>query len=172
MSALASKSAAQEQSTANARIRVRVAGLTDRESLLSLVSRSVAFGLPTWRDPQRMLAAEIDLIGSILASPRTDAVLMIAEGSHGAPHGFIRVHAATDCYTHERHGHVAQIEVARGPRALSTGQALIAAAEEWTRSRGYRVLTLSEFWSNQPARQLCRQLGFVEETVKYRKAVR
>ena len=171
MSALASKSAGQEQSTANAGIGVRIAGLADREFVMSLVPRSAAFGLPTWRDPQRMLAAEIDLIGSILASPRTDAVLMIAEDGHGAPHGFIRVHAATDCYTHERHGHIAQIVLAHGPRAMHTGHALIAAAEEWTRSRGYRVLTLSEFWSNHPARQLCRQLGFVEETVKYRKAV-
>ena len=172
MSALASKSTAQEQSTANARIGVRIAGLADRESLVSLVPQSAAFGLPTWRDPQRMLAAEIDLIGSILASPRTDAVLMIAEDGHSTPHGFIRMHAATDCYTHERHGHVAQIVLAHGPRALPTAQALIAAAEEWTRSRGYRVLTLSEFWPNHPGRQLCKQLGFVEETVKYRKAVR
>ena len=172
MSALASKLAGPEQSTANAGIGVRIAGLADRESLVSLVSRSAAFGLPTWRDPQRMLAAEIDLIGSILASPRTDAVLMIAEDSCSTPQGFIRVHAATDCHTHERHAHIAQIVLAHGPQELAIGRALIAAAEEWARSRGYRVLTLSEFWPNHPARQLCKQFGFVEEAVKYRKAVR
>ena len=172
MSARALKSTGRERPAEISEVGVRVARQTDREFVVSLILRSLAFGLPTWRDPQRMLAAEIDRIGSVLASPRTDAVVMIAEDDHGAPHGFIRVHAATDCHTHERHGHVAQIAVAHGPHELAAGQALITAAEEWTRARGYRVLTLSEFWPNHPARQRCKQLGFVEEVVGYRKSIR
>ena len=126
-----------------------------------------------------MLAAYMEVIGSILRpqgaqghAPRSDAALLIAEDEHAAPLGFILLVAATDCYTHERHGHVAQIVVADDSKGLAVATVLIAAAEQWVRSRGYRLLTLSEFWNDHPARALCERLGFVEEIVKYRKVVR
>jgi GNAT superfamily N-acetyltransferase len=119
-----------------------------------------------------MLAAYTEVIGSVLHKPRSGAALLIAEDRRASPLGFILLVAATDCYTHERHGHVAQIVVVEGAEELATGEALIASAEEWSCSRGYRLLTLSEFWANHPARAVYGQLGFVEEIVKYRKVVR
>jgi GNAT superfamily N-acetyltransferase len=138
---------------------------------MSLVPGLVASGLPPWRDPRKTLAAYIEVIGSILYAPRSGAALLIAEDGHRTPLGFTLLVAATDCYTHERHGHVAQIVVV-DPQDMVVGPTLIAAAEDWARSRGYRLLTMSEFWANHPARALCQQLGFVEEIVKYRKNVR
>lgn len=172
MSTLARKSTSLEWSTADFEILVRVAKLADRDFVMSLIPRLVAFGLPAWRDPRRMLAAEIDLVSNALAGVRSDAIILIVEDRQAVTLGFVHVHAATDCHTHEREGHVAQMVIVDGPHELAAGRALIAAAEEWTRSRGYRVLTQGEFWSNHSARGLCKRLGFVEEIVKYRKAVR
>lgn len=172
MSTSARKSPESEWPAADCEVSVRVVQRADREFVIPLVSRLVAFGLPAWRDQRQMLAAGIDLISNALAGHRSDAVVMIAESQHGERLGFIHTHAATDCHTHERHAHVAQIVVVDGPQEVAAGRALIEAAEEWARSRGYRVLTLSEFWFNHPARGECKQLGFVEESVKYRKAVR
>ncbi len=170
MSALARP--AMQTGRANAEVRTRIAESADREFVMSLAPRLVASGLPPWRDPRRMLAAYVEVIGSILIARRSDAALLIAEDGCGTPLGFILLVAATDCYTHERHGHVVQIVVVDGARELAAGAALIAAAEEWARSRGYRLLTLGEFWDDHPARAVCKRLGFVEEIVKYRKAVR
>lgn len=57
---------------------------------------------------------------------------------------------------------------ARGP---SVGEALIAAAEQWARSRGYDMLSLNVFLANTPARALFERLGFAPETVRYVKAL-
>jgi GNAT superfamily N-acetyltransferase len=160
-----------ECTVANSGVHARAAEPSDRDFVMSLVPRLVASGLPPWRDPRKMLAAYIEVICSILSAPRSGAALLVAEDEPGTPLGFILLVAATDCYTHERHGHVAQIVVV-DPQDMVAGLALIAAAEEWARSRGYRLLTLSEFWANHPARAVCQRLGFVEESVKYRKNVR
>ena len=172
MNTLAHTATDGEWPTADFAVGVRVAQPADREFVMSLVSRLVALGLPAWRDQRRMLAAGIDLISNALVGHRSDAIVMITESQGGERLGFVHIHAATDCHTHERHAHVAQMLVVDGPQELAAGRALIAAAEEWARSRGYRVLTLDEFWPNRQARGLCKQLGFDEESVKYRKAVR
>jgi len=156
MNALARKSMGTQH--ADSVIRTRVAAQADRDFVISLAPRLVASGLPPWRHPRRMLAAYVEVIDSILRSdaaqhhaPRTGAALLLAEDGDATLLGFVLLVAATDCYTHERCGHVAQIVVAHSEHELSVGMALIAAAEAWTRSRGYRVLTLSEFWANHPA---------------------
>ena len=171
--------AAMETERANTHVCTRAAQSSNRDFVLSLAPLLVASGLPPWRDPRKLLAAYIEVIGSILRpqevqslARRSDAALLIAEDGHAVPLGFILLVAATDCYTHGRHGHVAQIVVADGRQELPAGLALIAAAEAWARSRGHRMLTLSEFWANHPARAVCQHLGFIEEIVKYRKAVR
>ena len=171
MNATALKSAAIERAEMDPGIRVRIAESRDQDFVMSLVPRLVASGLPSWRDPRKMLAAYSEVIGSVLHTQRSGAVLLIAEDEHAVPLGFILLVAATDCYTHERHGHVAQIVVV-DPQDVAAGLALIDAAENWARSRGYRLLMMSEFWANHPARAICQQLGFVEEAVSYRKAVR
>jgi len=170
MSRLAQRSAGMECAVGDSRVQVRAAERPDRDFVMSLVPRLVASGLPPWRDPRKMLAAYIEVIGGILHMARSDAALLVAEDGQGMPGGFILVVAATDCYTHERHGHVAQIVVV-DQQDMVVGLALIAAAEDWARSRGYRLLTLCEFWANHPARAMYQQLGFAEELVKYRKAV-
>ena len=169
MSALARNSAGSEGAIHE--VRTRPADPLDRQFVMSLVPRLIASGVPPWRDPRKMLAAYIEVIGSIFYSRRSDAALLIAEDGQGTPLGFILLVAATDCYTHERHGHVAQIVVV-DPQDMAAGMALIDTAEDWARSRGYRLLMMSEFWANHPARAICQQLGFVEEAVSYRKAVR
>lgn len=168
MSALARNSAGRE--AAIHEVRTRPADPIDRQFVMSLVPRLIASGLPPWRDPRKMLAAYSEVIGSILAMSRSGAALLIAEDEHATPLGFMLLVAATDCYTHERHGHVAQLALA-DPQDVVVGQTLIGAAEAWSRSGGYRLLTISEFWANHPARAICQQLGFTEEAVSYRKTV-
>ncbi len=170
MSALARSSTERSLQHADSGLSTRIAEPADRDFVMSLVPRLVASGLPSWRDPRKMLAAYMEVIGSILHAQRSGAALLIAEDGYAVPRGFILLVAATDCYTHERHGHVAHLALA-DPQDVVVGQSLIGAAEAWARSRGYRLLTISEFWANHPARAICQQLGFVEEIVKYRKAV-
>lgn len=178
MNTLAQESMEMEPLAAYPGLSVRIAEPADRDFVMSLTPRLVASGPPPWRDPRKMLAAYVEVIGSILRpqgvqrhTPRSGAALLIAEDAHATPIGFVLLVAAIDCYTHERHGHVAQI-VIMDPQDIAAGQTLIAAAQDWTRSRGCRLLTMSEFWANHPASAVYQQPGFAEELVKYRRAVR
>ena len=47
------------------------------------------------------------------------------------------------------------------------GSALLAASEEWARSRGARRLTLNVFESNRRARALYERRGFAPESLRY-----
>jgi len=124
---------------------------------MALVPRLVALGLPPWRHPRKLLAAYVAVITGILHAPRWNAAFLIAEDGHARPLGFVLLTAATDCYTRDRHAQLSPVVVTDGGRELAIGIALIAAATAWARSSGYRLLTLSEFLGNHPARALCRQ---------------
>ncbi len=62
--------------------------------------------------------------------------------------------------------------VAPGGEGRGAGRALMAAAEEWARGRGYRLLTLNAFSRNTRARRLYERLGYGEDMVKYVKELR
>ncbi len=56
------------------------------------------------------------------------------------------------------------VTAAAGGRGV--GSALMAYAEEWTRQRGFSLLTLNAFTANRRARDLYARLGFQEEWIR------
>jgi ribosomal protein S18 acetylase RimI-like enzyme len=54
------------------------------------------------------------------------------------------------------------MSVARDWRGHGVGSALLAAAIEWARERGFRAVRLEVFPHNEPALALYRKFGFVE----------
>ncbi len=63
---------------ASTAIHVREAVTADRDSILVLVTLLVEFGPPPWRDPGQIVAAESETLGSILASSRAGASILVA----------------------------------------------------------------------------------------------
>ncbi len=66
---------------------------------------------------------------------------------------------ASDCYTHQRQGHLAQVAIAKDLEFSIDAVALIGAATAWARSRGYSVLTVERFWIGHPARALATTMA-------------
>jgi GNAT superfamily N-acetyltransferase len=126
-------------------VRVRPASRTDREFVVSLMPRLVEFGPPPWRDPAQMTAFDTRVITESLLNPKPGAAVFVAEDADGTPLGFIHLHPATEHYNHEEHGHVEDLIVAPAGEGRGVGRALLEKAEEWSRSRGYRWLTLKVF---------------------------
>lgn len=148
-------------------MRIRPASQADREFVVSLMPRLVEFGPPAWRDPEQMTAHDTRVITESLLDPNAGAAVLIAEDSDGTPLGFIHLHAATEHYNREEHGHVEDIIVAPAGEGRGVGRALLEKAEEWARSRGYRWLTLNVFAENLRAREVYKRLGYGEDMVKY-----
>lgn len=153
--------------TKNPTVRIRPASSDDREFILSLVPRLVEFGPPPWRDIPEMIKTDREVLTDKLLNQPSDTVFFIAEDEKGIPLGFIHLQAGGDYYNHEKHAHIANIIVASDGEGQGIGRLLMEKGEEWTRSQGYRWLTLSVFAQNQRAREVYERLGYGEDIMKY-----
>lgn len=117
----------------------------------------------------RAVAASID---EGLRAPAADQTVLVAESAAHEPLGFVHLHGATDFHTGERHGHVSDIVVAPSAEGRGVGAALMAAAEDWARSHGFRLLSLHVFDGNARARALYERLGYRLDIVKMIKMLR
>jgi GNAT superfamily N-acetyltransferase len=96
--------------------------------------------------------------------------VLIAEDDRGCRLGFIHVTEEEDYYAGAC-GHIADVVVAREARGRGVGAALLAAAEQWARTRGHRLLTLNVFINNTEARSVYDRAGYAAETVRHVKVL-
>jgi ribosomal protein S18 acetylase RimI-like enzyme len=75
----------------------------------------------------------------------------------------------------ERRGHafawIYDVQVDENRRRQGWGRALMSHAEQWARDRGLDAVTLNVFGGNTPARQLYRDLGYVEQAIQMSKSL-
>lgn len=153
-------------------VSVRPARDEDGEFILALVPRLMEFGPPPWYDAAQMVATDLETIGGWLKEPPAGTAFFVAEDDGGQRLGFVHLNSTVDYFTREEVGHVSDVVVAPGGEGRGVGRALMAAAEEWARGRGYRLLTLNAFSRNTRARRLYERLGYGEDMVKYVKELR
>ena len=147
-------------------ITVRRATSDDARWVLPLSARLHEFGPPAWRQRAEMDAAVAESIGAAIHLPVEGQVVFVAEDEQGAPAGFIHLHPATDFFTHETHTHVSDIVVAPAAEGRGVARVLMAAADDWARSLGHRLVTLNVFEGNTRARRLYERLGYAADTLK------
>ena len=152
-------------------IKTRPASPDDREFIISLVPRLAEFGPPTWRNADHMAAVDIEVLSDRLMNQSEDIAFFIAEDSDHNPLGFIHLQAGSDYYNKEKHGHIADIIIAREGEGRGIARVLMEKAEEWARSKGFRWLTLNVFAENHRAREVYKCLGYGEDIMKYVKEI-
>jgi GNAT superfamily N-acetyltransferase len=152
---------------------IRRAEPRDRGALLALTPRLADFPTPAWRTPQEIAVADHDILAAALDSASTgaDAVVLVAGEPEGPVDGFVFVSSRTDYFTHERHAHVEVLAVAPHAQGQGVARALMTAAEAWASARGDRVITLNVFDANRRARSVYARLGYLPETIHYRKSL-
>lgn len=155
-----------------ATVTIRPATPEDRAWILPLSSRLHDFGPPPFRPRERMDAAVAGWIGQAFESPGEEKIVLVAQDEQSRPVGFLYVHEAEDFFTGETHGHVSDVVVAERAQGGGVGRMLMAAAEEWSRARGHRLLSLNVFERNVRARTLYEKLGFESDTSKMVKVLR
>jgi GNAT superfamily N-acetyltransferase len=151
----------------NSNIRTRLASSRDKEFIISLLPRLEEFGPPPWRDVTQMLATDIQVLSDKLMNKPPGTAIFIAEDDQGVALGFIHLQTGKDYYYHESHGHIADIIVAPEAEGRGIGRVLMEKAEEWARSQGFRLLTVSVFAQNLRAREVYQRLGYGEDIMKY-----
>ena len=144
-------------------IRVRPYLPDDHAFVLSLSPR-LMIGMPSWRDPQRWLAAVEGWIQRSIDQHGQQTMVFVAEDDRERL-GFATV-------THESHfagerqasiGELATSETAEG---RGVGQALLRACEQWAREQGYGIIALATGAANARALGFYHHLGYRDEDVR------
>jgi len=123
----------------------------DQAAILALAERLGAFG-PTTRSAQEIAARERRALADALARPSPGSALLVATSG---------IAAWSACCSWRRGGTTSRTRpmdtwrfsaVAREAEGQGVGQALLDAADEWGRRRGFRRLTLAVFADNAHAK--------------------
>jgi aminoglycoside 6'-N-acetyltransferase I len=106
---------------------------------------------------------------------RPDAAVFVLERAEGGLAGFVEVGSrpyADGCNTSPV-GYIEAWYVDPDARRAGHGRALLAAAEEWARARGYREMASDALLDNEVSHRAHERSGYVEveRAVKYRKAL-
>jgi ribosomal protein S18 acetylase RimI-like enzyme len=152
-------------------IQVRPFNPSDREFILSLVTRFSEFELPEWRSANEVDNNNRQLLEQALNQPEPDSALFIAAEDKGALAGFVHLQTQID-YFGEKHGYIADLAVAKSFEGQGIGHLLLETAEAWAHAKGYRLLSLYVFADNFRARRRYEQHHFGQEVVKYVKMIK
>ena len=155
--------------TSPGRVHVREYTEADRQGVLALAPR-LQEGVAPWRDPDAVLRAVTGWVsGSLDALPADDRAVFVAEDESGLV-GVVTVGTQAH-FAGDIDAYVGELIV--HPNALRTGvgRALMAAAEDWARTRGLTRLTLETGAANDRARRFYASLGYVDEEVRLSKGL-
>lgn len=150
---------------------VRPARPEDRAFVLETAARLAEFGPPPWRTVEEVVTAESRVLHAFFDAPGPGIALLIAESERGERLGFAYLETHVDYFDRQPHGHVGELAVTREAEGRGAAGALLAAAEDWSRSFGHRRLTLNVFEENRHARAVYERRGFRTETLRYVKSL-
>ncbi len=134
----------------------------DQAAILALAERLGAFG-PTTRSAQEIATRERRALAEALERPSLGSALLVAHQRDRGLVGVLLLETRRDYFTDQAHGHVAILAVAREAEGQGVGRALLDAADEWGRRRGFRRLTLAVFADNARAKEFYARLGWRTE---------
>jgi len=122
------------------------------------------FGSPAWRDPDARRASFGDALARALSSQEHRAAVLIAQTGDETPLGFISLKVVGSIEGGER-AHVADLPVAEAARRMGVGTALMRAGEAWARERGFQVISLGVWSTNDAASRFYHRLGHAGESL-------
>ena len=146
---------------------VRTSRPDDRPFVVETAVRLAEFGPPPWRTREEVVEGEVRMLVDWFERPRPDAEILIAEGEDGERLGFAMMESPTDYFRRRQHGHVAILAVSAEAQGRGAAGALLRAAEEWSRRRGFEWVTLNVFHGNSHAREVYAHAGYAPESLRY-----
>lgn len=153
-------------------LNIRPATSDDKDFILSLVPRFVAFGLPGPRRKRDVVAAlRKDLERAWRETPASDH-FFIADDADGEPVGFLRLQLQRDFFSSARVCHISDVAVAAGHEGAGAGRMLLAYSHRWAKKHRCKLLTLSVFPGNSRARALYEGTGFSLDLLRMLSPVR
>ncbi len=150
-------------------IIIRPAIATDIDTIRRLYHDVEANGSPEWRTEDNSPYTDRWIEDVIEGGPDDQAILVATRNDE--PVGYTWVLALVEFDTIEPRGHIAGVGVDESLRGQGVGAQLVAAAEDWCRTRGLPEVSLHCYMNNTGAHRLYERLGFQDEWIRMRKAL-
>ena len=147
-------------------IELRTARPEDRDFLHTLSPRLSGVPGPPWHDLAAMEGFQSRYMAATFATADDGAQTLIAWSNDGCRLGYVHMRPGKDGVTEEPCGYVSLLAVDKDAEGSGVATRLMAAAEEWARSRGYRFLCLDVFADNRRAVDFYKRSGFGSETIR------
>jgi GNAT superfamily N-acetyltransferase len=129
----------------------------------SLSPRLAGVPRPAWHDLAAMEGFQ-DRHMAASFEPIEGSSTVIARSNDGRRLGYVHLRPGRDGVTDEPCGYISLLVVERDAEGSGVANRLMAAAEDWARSRGYPLLSLDVFADNRHAVDFYRRKGFKTET--------
>jgi ribosomal protein S18 acetylase RimI-like enzyme len=146
------------------RIEIRPARPDDSDFVAGLASSLLEFSSPAWDDADALAPCFRDVLANAVRGQGPRSTVLIAQDSDGKRLGFISLKVGEDVAGIDR-GHVADLAVIAGARRRGVGRALMQAGEAWARERGFGLLSLDVWSTNDAALAFYRRLGYCMESL-------
>lgn len=147
--------------------RIRPAMPTDGALAERLATRLLT-GVASWRSRAALLATFRAWLVENIDAQGDKGAAFVAESSEGTPVGVVTV-SASKHFSGEPQAEIGELAVADDVEGQGVGSALLAAAEQWARERGYHFVSLGTGAANTRARAFYAQHGFREEDIRLTK---
>jgi GNAT superfamily N-acetyltransferase len=147
---------------------IRPATPADRAFVVNLASRLVdGFDAPSHRTKSELIEGDRRALEAWFDGPPKDDEAMLIAELDGKPAGCAYLVTLVDYFNERPHAHLSVLAVDKAAEGKGIGSALLAACEQWARSRGSDRLTLSALVTNARARALYERRGFGGEYIRY-----
>ncbi len=150
-------------------IRIRPYEPDDRLFILNLAPR-LAIGMQPWRNKDAWISTVEGWLSESINQHNQKTMVWIAEDEHGERLGFATV-SHSNHFTGQPQAYIGELATCDTAEGLGVGTALVQACEQWARSQGYTLLTLSTGAANARALNFYRHLGFQNEDVTLTKVL-
>ena len=157
---------------------------SDRQFVLDLADRLVAFDVPPWREKPELVAGDRRALEQWFARLRQSSHLRQGSGGQagaaeddgeamyvaeldGRPAGCAYLVTLIDYFNERPHAHLSVLAVSADAEGVGVGTALIDRSVAWAKERGSDRLTLSALVTNSRARALYERKGFGGEYIRY-----
>ena len=143
-------------------LSIRPGVASDAPAILALAERLPAFG-PSTRPAAEIAERERVALADALYHPAVGTAVLVAEQQPRGVIGVLLLESRRDYFTNAEHGYVSILAVAGEVEGQGVGRALLKAAEDWARDRGFSKLTLAVFSDNHRAKAVYERQGWRPE---------
>lgn len=143
----------------------------DKDFILQLSTRFNEFEFMEWRDRRKMDESQLKIAKEAIENNDIDSDIFVAEDVEKNLLGYLHMSKNIDFFTGVEQGYISSIAVSKDGEGKGIAKKLMEKAEEWSKEKGYKQLTLNVFASNDRAIKFYSKLNFENEILKMVKEI-